>query len=257
MTRDPPPTIGDDAELDALLAAMKQDQAPPDLEARLLDGLAATSAAGAGAAAAKASLWHKLTLLLNAHGVVTSVLIGALCGGVVCGTYSLFEGPAGPAVAPPEIAASAAPPERAPGVPEQGPTPGSAPETPAAAERTPPVAAVPRSDAPPPAPKLPSTPAPSPSGAAGAGTADSPPDQEPAAASVTAGAQAVATPPGAPARPDDALRKELLQVRAIAVLVDAGRCAEARAAIAGYRAEHGSGQLAGEVDVLAARCLGR
>lgn len=84
-----------------------------------------------------------------------------------------------------------------------------------------------------------------------------PVDSAPIPAPVTTTLDAGAPQGHAPNAPLDMLRQELLLVRYVATLVDGGRCAEARTAIARYGTEHPGGQLSGEVAVLAARCQGR
>jgi hypothetical protein len=170
--------------------------------------------------------------------------------------YVVVEGRAPAQGAPPSVATSlASTAARAPDAPDRGaPTggdPGAAdapPDTPRA-----------RLEAPSQAPGKPLVP---PAGATESAvspgvSASPPPDAEPIPGPAAAAIEAGAGPGKAPSEPSDLLRKELLLVRSIATLVDGGRCAEARTAIARYGIEHAAGQLSGEVAVLAARCQGR
>ena len=260
MTRDPPSPADDaDRELSSLFATLKDDQAPPDLEARLLEGLAATAAASAGAAAVKGGLGHKIALWLGTSGLGKSMLVGALCGGAVCGAIAVVDRP--PDSAPP--ATEVSPGARVPDLtPPSGAGAGSQnkphseevhPPFPRAA--TPVAAASGDGEARAPAPV---SAAPGSAGAPGGAAEPAPepsPGAEPAAGTPTPAPSPSPATSGSAA--SDELRRELLHVRGISALVDAGRCPEARAAIAAYRGAHRTGQLAGEVDVLAARCQGR
>ena len=258
MTGDrPPPTDDADRELSSLFATLKDDQAPPDLEARILAGLAAAAVVSGGAAAAKVGVAEKIALWLGTSGLGKSMLVGALCGGAVCGAITVVDSPQG--TSPP-----AGEQARPAGVVEGPPLSGArepVSNTPYSEESN-------RGSAPPGAAGAPGPGAPS-GAPVGPGEARSPSpasiSASPSSSGVAGGsAESAAAPESAPvsASPSpssasDELRRELLQVRGVAALVDGGRCAEARAAIAAYRSEHRTGQLTGEVDVLAARCQGR
>lgn len=261
MIRDVPPPPADEAdEIASLFAAMKDDRAPSDLEARLLAGLAAVPVATAAATAVKAGLWHKLGAWLFGNSL-GAVVIGAACGGVVCGAITLGSGPSDP----PDHTQGAL------GVATTQPVsqPANAPQPPAAGastERVLPAATSSSGES----PLVPAS-APTTTSAHAAASAevapaevgatdvavtkpeDSPANPAPGATSaIGGGANPSLSDPGV----SDELRRELPLVRRISALVESGRCDEARAAIAAYRAEHRSGQLAGEVDVLATHCQG-
>ncbi|MEZ4300689.1 MAG: hypothetical protein R3B70_37485 [Polyangiaceae bacterium] len=256
MTTDPSRSPMDDidADLSALLASMKDDRAPADLEARLLTGLAT---AGAGAAVVKVGFFKKALGLFGASGVVKSMLVGTVCGGLVCGAMVVAEGPSTPPAtgpAPSATALLAAPPRAA--TPPARQASSSAPDEPPPADNPPPASSISPSaraaDSPSSAALAPALPGAAPSRdtpSALAGSAPTPTLGAEQGTSATAGEPPL---PGA----SDALRRELLLVRPITALVDAGQCDRARAAIAAYRAEHARGQLAGEVSVLEARCQG-
>lgn len=259
MTRDPPPPAADDAdgELSSLFATLKDDAAPPDLEARLLSGLATTAAASAGAAAANVGLGHKIALWLGTSGLGKSMIVGALCGGAVCGAIAVVESPPGSAPPAGEISP---PPERPPlsatGTPLSNKPYSNEAVPPSPGAPAPSAAPVRDGDA-----RTP-TPASAPAAQPSAGVTGGEPEPAPAPpagpeAALSATAAPAPSPSPSVSGASDELRRELLHVRGISALVDAGRCAEARAAIAAYRSEHRTGQLAGEVDVLAARCQGR
>lgn len=241
MSRDLEPEPIDDDELHALFAVMREDRAPADLEERLLGALAATSVAAAAGAAVKVGFWHKVAALMNTYGVASSAIVGALSGVMVCGIYAAVDARAPDPPAP-----------RAPLTASASPIRGAPPSIDARAVSAP--SAAPRASAEVPL-ATPGKPITTPSGPAPAASTPpelTPPDPAPPPATATV---VEATP--APREPTDMLREELRLVRAIAALVDGGRCAEARAAIAQYTAAHARGQLSGEVAVLAARCRGR
>lgn len=268
MSHDLPPSTDHetDPELTTLFATLKDDKPPPDIESRLLQGLATAAATGAGIAATKSSLWSKLFLWLATEGLPKSILLGALGGALVGGAITLATPPSDSLVAPssPETLPASRPAgkDHAPAPSPNPNSPGAPPAnslspvgtpTPVTTSPLGPSNGAPSNSAATAPPDSPSPVAPTPSDPAATGN-----DAATGSDAATAAAGTTSPPPSPlPPEPADALRREVPLVRAIATLVDAARCDEARAAIAAYRAEHHKGQLAAEVDALAVRCQPR
>jgi hypothetical protein len=243
---------------------MKQDEPPPEAESRILQALAAAPLVPAAPPASVAGGWGALTSTLKAP-LTKIALVGVLSGGAIW-TGQTLSRPTAPQVSPAEMVSAAPSAGRlaVPLIPTTAPT---APATPALASavaypspQTTAALSPPTPDPAVGAPARPRTalvapdPAPKPGQTRESSDSHSVAPPVLSATATPALSAAPAPPPGTPA---DALLREVEQVHAIAALVNAERCPEARAAIARYRAGQPAGQLAAEVTILENRCRSR
>jgi hypothetical protein len=277
-----------DRELQSLFAAMKEDAVPPGIESRLLQALAAAPPAPAPPPPGSGA-WGGLASALKAP-LAKLVIVGVVSGSAVWTGQSLLR----PTAPTPTLAVTATGTTVTPAAPRlfsptaspadhaDAPADHAAPTPPAtepglAAPAAPGAAVTPAEAHAPPdtaheaagsraersgtlegasrnrkGALSPESPAQEPAPAALPAVVASAADPAPAVPSVV-----VAPAPVASITPADLLLREIGQVHAIAALVEAGRCGEARGAIARYRVEQPAGQLAAEVTVLEGRCRGR